>query len=75
MNLFNLVEKNWDKTISKKISFTKDLDYLLGAPISCLKIVGKVGEYWVKEYGFSPDCLVTSSSGDNLDSLIGMKII
>lgn len=72
MNLMNLREKKWDP---KALSVTADnLGARLGDPAPSHEVAGRIGDYFVKKYGFNPECVVITFSGDNPCSLAGLRL-
>ncbi len=70
MNLMNLANGDWDLDL---VNATADglADKLPSCEPSATKS-GKISNYFVEKYGFSPDCETVIWSGDNPCSLIGM---
>ena len=49
------------------------LSKLLGVP-SPLTVLGAIAPYYVQRYGFSKKCRITTFTGDNPASMVGMRI-
>ncbi|XP_055985369.1 xylulose kinase isoform X1 [Sorex fumeus] len=72
MNLLQIQEKVWSSTCLRACA--PHLEEKLGAPVPSCSIVGAVSAYYVRRYGFSPDCKVVAFTGDNPASLAGMRL-
>ena len=70
MNLLNLETANWDKDLVEATA--PGLMEKLPQAVSSDSVVGTVSEYFVKNYGFSPECKINAWSGDNPNSLVGL---
>ncbi|KAI8421195.1 hypothetical protein MSG28_008264 [Choristoneura fumiferana] len=46
----------------------------LGAPVATATALGPVSEYFVRRYGFRPDCRVVAFTGDNSSALAGLRL-
>lgn len=46
----------------------------LGPIVDSAALLGAVSSYWVSRWGFSPECEVVASSGDNPCSLVGLGL-
>lgn len=87
MNMLDIQAKRWSDACLESIVGPRkeDVDGLR-ARLGCLdssvkdnivdthEVIGKVSNYLVERYGFSPDCLVSSFTGDNPASLAGLCI-
>ena len=70
MNLLNLAKTQWDSDL---ISATApDLANKLPELAASTQVVGTINSYFVERYGFAADCQVSTFSGDNPCSLVGM---
>eukprot|EP00172_Hildenbrandia_rubra_P003739 Plantae.Rhodophyta-Hildenbrandia_rubra.ctg6359.p1 GENE.Plantae.Rhodophyta-Hildenbrandia_rubra.ctg6359~~Plantae.Rhodophyta-Hildenbrandia_rubra.ctg6359.p1 ORF type:complete len:569 (-),score=77.09 Plantae.Rhodophyta-Hildenbrandia_rubra.ctg6359:328-2034(-) len=47
---------------------------LCDAPVLSHEIVGEVSQYFVKRYGFNEKCKVVAFSGDNPNTVVGMRL-
>ncbi|XP_060068180.1 xylulose kinase-like [Ylistrum balloti] len=70
MNLLDIVKKSWSPECLKACG--ENLTTKLGEPVSSNTVVGKVSQYFVDRYGFSPACQVVAFTGDNPASLAGL---
>ena len=73
MNLFDITNKRWDDTLLN-ICGGSSLRLKLSNPVPSSKILGKIQSYFVKRYGFYPECKIIAFSGDNPCSLVGLGI-
>ncbi|MBE6414681.1 MAG: carbohydrate kinase [Verrucomicrobiaceae bacterium] len=69
MNLLNLSTFQWDDDMLSATAPELVEKLALQKPMS---VVGKIGAYFCKHYGFSPDVKVVVFTGDNPSSLIGI---
>ena len=67
--LWDPVKKVWSKNLLNIIS--KDLVEKLPTVGSSTKSIGTIAQYFVKKYGFDPECKIDAGSGDNMYSAIG----
>jgi xylulokinase len=71
MNLLNIKDKKFIPELLDACG--PQLLQKLGSPIeSC--VLGKIGSYFVHRYGFSPDCVITTFTGDNPSSLSSLNM-
>ncbi len=70
MNLMNLEAGDWDAEMLAATA--PDLAEKLPPVLPSDRVLGRVADYFVKKYGFSPDCQVVAWTGDNPGSLVGM---
>lgn len=43
----------------------------LGSPVPSATVIGTIPQYFVKRYGFKPECKVIAFTGDNCSALAG----
>ncbi|MFX0017293.1 MAG: xylulokinase [Promethearchaeota archaeon] len=72
MNLMNIKSKEWDLRALEATA--PNLKEKLPPLCKSYDIIGKISSYFVDRYGFSPETLLVSWSGDNPNSLIGIGI-
>lgn len=73
MNLMNIKTKKWD---GRALNATApDLRDKLPHLANSYDIIGKISPYYVKKFGFNPETILISWSGDNPNSLIGVGLI
>jgi xylulokinase len=72
MNLLDIRRKRWDPAALRCTA--PALARRLGAPVPAHRVAGRVAAYFCRRHGFSPDCLVVTSSGDNPNSLAGLRL-
>ncbi|KAI8808382.1 hypothetical protein BJ742DRAFT_756660 [Cladochytrium replicatum] len=79
MNILNIRTKKWEASCLEGLvggnkAEAKALEQRLGENVSEWdEVAGKVSTFWVQRFGLSPDCIVTTFTGDNpatLSSLI-----
>jgi xylulokinase len=72
MNLMNIRSRKWDETALKHTA--PALAGRLGEPRASYEAAGHIGGYFVRRYGFDPECIVVNFSGDNPCSLAGLRL-
>ena len=72
MNLLDIKKKEWSDILLNGTA--KDLGNKLGNPVNSYDIIGNIGEYFIKKYGFNKDCKICSFSGDNPCTLAGLMV-
>ena len=72
MNLMDIQKKSWcDQCLDACAPMLKDR---LSDPVPSQTCVGKISQYMVNRYHFSPSCEVIAFTGDNPASLAGMQL-
>ena len=72
MNLLDIRSAKW--AASAMDHTAPDLTTKLGDPVPSHTVAGKLHKYFVGKYGFSSDCIVVTFSGDNPNSLAGLRL-
>jgi len=72
MNIMNIRTKKWDRYALDCTA--PDLSERLGPIVPSHTVVGRLHHYYAGEFGFSGDCLVVAFSGDNPNSLAGLRL-
>jgi xylulokinase len=72
MNLMDLRRKDWAP--DALAATAPGLAALLGPVVASHETVGTIHSFFAKRYGFSPQCAVVASSGDNPCSLAGLRL-
>jgi xylulokinase len=72
MNLMDLRRKTWARMALNHTA--RGLERKLGRITASHKTVGDIHPYYVRRYGFSPDCRIVAFSGDNPCSLAGLRL-
>ncbi len=72
MNLMDIRRKDWSPEALRATA--PDLAQRLGALTPSHAVVGGIHAYFVSRYGFSPACRVVAFSGDNPNSLAGLRL-
>ncbi|XP_010223547.1 PREDICTED: xylulose kinase-like, partial [Tinamus guttatus] len=72
MNLLKICEKEWSKICLDACA--PALAEKLGWPVPSQSVLGPISPYYIKRYGFSPDCKIVAFTGDNPASLAGMRL-
>ncbi len=73
MNLLDINTQKWHQPLLNIVG--SNLQDKLGDPVRPDQCVGRVSQYWCQKYGFSQNCQVFASSGDNPCSLIGLNLV
>ncbi|ELR14048.1 xylulose kinase [Acanthamoeba castellanii str. Neff] len=77
MNLMDIRTKDWSAEalkIAAGDTSAEELADKLGNVVPSHSVVGKVAPFFRARYGFPEDCLVIASSGDNPNSVAGMRL-
>ncbi|XP_062424767.1 xylulose kinase isoform X1 [Rhea pennata] len=72
MNLLKICEKVWSESCLDACA--PGLVEKLGCPVPSHSVLGPISPYYIKRYGFSPDCKIVAFTGDNPASLAGMRL-
>ena len=72
MNLMDIRSKRWAAAALNCAA--PDLAARLGEIIPSHECVGNIHDYYVKRYGFNRGCVVVAFSGDNPNSLAGLRL-
>ncbi|XP_053786186.1 xylulose kinase isoform X2 [Desmodus rotundus] len=72
MNLLHIEDKVWSRACLRACA--PHLEEKLGPPVPSCSVVGAISSYYVRRYGFSPECKVVAFTGDNPASLAGMRL-
>ena len=80
MNLLNIKSRTWDPTAvnitaSKFEKGSYNLGSRLGEVVESFAAVGQVAPYFTERFGIPKTCSVIAFSGDNNNSLIGLKLM
>ncbi|XP_013167908.1 PREDICTED: xylulose kinase [Papilio xuthus] len=73
MNLLDIHTKKWCEKALKACG-DDTLESKLGAPVPTWSVLGNISPYFVKRYGFKPDCKVVAFTGDNCSALAGLRL-
>ncbi|MFO7871896.1 MAG: xylulokinase [Kiritimatiellia bacterium] len=72
MNLMDLRARTWSQEALKVTA--PDLEARLGEIVPGHTVTGTLHSYYSKRYGFAEDCAVVAFSGDNPNSLAGLRL-
>ncbi|KAH8103964.1 D-xylulose kinase [Cristinia sonorae] len=73
MNLMNVLTYKWDQQLLD-VAGGPELRSKLGPePVAGGVILGKVSDWWVKRWGFNPDCIVAPFTGDNPATVVALS--
>ena len=72
MNLLDIRRRAWDARALEQTA--PDLARRLGAPVPSHSVLGSIAPYYVRRFGFPADCQVVAFSGDNPNSLAGLRL-
>ncbi|XP_055519830.1 xylulose kinase isoform X3 [Leucoraja erinacea] len=72
MNLMDIRAHEWSQQCLDACG--PDLKGKLGVPLPSHSILGSISPYFVKRFGFNPECKVIAFTGDNPASLAGMRL-
>lgn len=87
MNMMDIKTKRWsEQCLAAIVDGTKEEVHGLRARLGCLhstmndnivdthEVVGRISRYFIERYGFPPECLISSFTGDNPGSMAGFCI-
>lgn len=78
MNLWNISKSQWDATSISTASFDGNSTALYAKLGDVVKDggqnLGPISSYYVKKYGFSPDCVIAPSTGDNPATILALPL-
>lgn len=72
MNLENIRTGDWDP--DALAATAPGLAPKLGTPVPSHTVIGRIHAYYTERFGFSPTCAVVAFSGDNPNSLAGLRL-
>lgn len=72
MNLMNLRTKRWDPAALEITA--PELESRLGGIVASHEVVGTLHAFYAKQYHFPQACIVVAFSGDNPNSLAGLRL-
>ena len=72
MNLVDICSLDWSESLCEVIA--KDCRAKLGSLVAGDAVLGSIAPYFVKRFGFSPQCRVGAITGDNLSTLAGIRL-
>jgi xylulokinase len=72
MNLMDIRTKQWSQAALDATA--PGLKLKLGPLVPSHTVAGRIHKYFAERFGFSPDCLVVAASGDNPNSLAGLRL-
>ncbi|KAF8329496.1 uncharacterized protein EI90DRAFT_3155380 [Cantharellus anzutake] len=70
MNLMNVTTRRWEESLLQLCGGPSLREKLGEEPLLGGTIIGKIGVWWVKRYGFHPDCIVSPFTGDNPATIV-----
>lgn len=90
MNLMNLWDHQWDSSVLSSLLLlsrsndsvdeevtrsVKEIIEKLGPDlVDCNDLVGTIGSYWQRKYGFHSDCQIRAGTGDNCSAFIAAQL-
>ncbi len=72
MNLMDIRNRDWDPAALDATA--PDLAAKLGPVVSSHEVAGALNSYFADRFGFATDCTVIAFSGDNPNSLAGLRL-
>ncbi|KAF9515738.1 hypothetical protein BS47DRAFT_1341664 [Hydnum rufescens UP504] len=73
MNLMDIKTCRWDETLLSACGGPTLRSKLAGEPVHGGTVLGKIGQWWVKRYGFSSECIVAPFTGDNPATIVTLS--
>jgi xylulokinase len=73
MNLMNIETLKWDDVLLHVCGGPTLRSKLGPEPVLGGKVIGSVGSWWVKRWGFSAECIVSPFTGDNPGTIVSLS--
>jgi len=73
MNLMDVASCKWDECLLRACGGPELREKIGPEPVLGGTALGKVASWWVDRWGFDPDCLVTSFTGDNPATMVALS--
>ncbi|KAF8275171.1 actin-like ATPase domain-containing protein [Lactarius quietus] len=73
MNLMDIASCKWDERLLRVCGGSELREKIGPEPVLGGTALGKVASWWVIRWGFDPDCLVASFTGDNAATMVALS--
>ncbi|KAH9072308.1 actin-like ATPase domain-containing protein [Lactarius deliciosus] len=73
MNLMDVASCRWDERLLRACGGPELREKIGPEPVLGGTVLGKVATWWVNRWGFNPDCLVASFTGDNPATMVALS--
>ncbi|KAL9537360.1 hypothetical protein MBANPS3_011845 [Mucor bainieri] len=73
-NMMNINSHKWEDKLLKQCGGEDLAGKLAKEPVEGGTVLGKISEYYVKRYGFDPECKIMPFTGDNSATLVSMNL-
>ncbi|KAI9363198.1 hypothetical protein BD770DRAFT_424888 [Pilaira anomala] len=73
-NLMNIHSHKWEKKLVEQCGGDTLYEKLAKEPVEGGTPVGNISDYYVKKYGFHPECRIMPFTGDNSATLVSMNL-
>jgi xylulokinase len=73
MNLMNLQTLKWDDILLHVCGGPTLRSKIGPEPVLGGEVIGNVGTWWVRRWGFSPECIVSPFTGDNPGTMVSLS--
>jgi xylulokinase len=73
MNLMNVLTCKWDHRLLETCGGPSLRSKLGPEPVLGASVIGKINDWWVKRWGFDPECIVVPFTGDNPATVVALS--
>ncbi|CAO0802749.1 unnamed protein product [Mucor circinelloides] len=73
-NMMNIETHKWEDKLLKQCGGEELAGKLAKEPVEGGTVLGNISEYYVKRYGFDPECKIMPFTGDNSATLVSMNL-
>ncbi|KAI8645942.1 hypothetical protein BD408DRAFT_480214 [Parasitella parasitica] len=73
-NMMNIDSHKWDDKLLKQCGGEDLAKKLAKQPVEGGTVLGNISNYYVKRYGFDPECKIMPFTGDNSATLVSMNL-
>ncbi|KAG2194669.1 hypothetical protein INT46_005621 [Mucor plumbeus] len=73
-NMMNIDSHKWEDKLLKQCGGDALAEKLAKEPVEGGTVLGNISDYYVKRYGFNPECKIMPFTGDNSATLVSMNL-
>ncbi|KAI0306053.1 hypothetical protein B0F90DRAFT_1624083 [Multifurca ochricompacta] len=73
MNLMDVATCRWDERLLEVCGGPELREKIGPEPVLCGTVLGKIATWWVRRWGFDPDCLIAPFTGDNPATMVALS--
>ncbi|KAH7890800.1 hypothetical protein F5I97DRAFT_1933955 [Phlebopus sp. FC_14] len=73
MNLMNVLTCEWDDTLLEACGGPELRAKIGPEPVPGGTVLGKISNWWVQRWGFSPECVIAPFTGDNPATVVALS--